>query len=115
MDVVCKRLDRVIYFANSRNYIRDVVGGGGLFGFFPPGGFGDGKKCPQVVLVTHQFSRKIDFFCIFKLQFSKNFQNFHKILENFLEKKIFLEKKFFGENFANLTPKTPKIHFLLHF
>ena len=35
--------------------------GGGLFQFLPPGGFRDGKKWPQVVLVTHKFSRKIDF------------------------------------------------------
>ena len=75
--------------------IRDVVGG--LFGFFPQGGFGDGQKCPQMVLVTHQFFRKIEIFWISK--FSK-FQNFQKFWKNFLEKNLekhFSAKIFFGK------------------
>ena len=52
----------------------------------PSGGFGNPSIFPKNRL-----------FCIFKLQFSKNFQNFQKNLENFFEKKFFFGKKNFFE------------------
>ena len=52
-----------------------------------------------MVLVTHQFFRKIDFFAFLSDNFSKIFKIFEKFLKIFLKKKIFFEKKFFCKNF----------------